>query len=87
MARTAVRAIYKRQGRCPWCGKKLGQDGPQHCARCGAWNRAYQRRRYATLREAGRCVQCAKAEAVSPYVRCEACRTYMREYHRTYQRS
>jgi hypothetical protein len=86
MARTAARAHYKRQGRCVWCGKKpLG--GRAKCARCLAWNRQYQRARYLKLRQDGRCVQCGQAPAGYPYVRCEACRVYMREYHRRYQRN
>jgi hypothetical protein len=86
MARAADRAHYKRQGRCAWCGKQP-LASRRKCARCLAWNRANQRTRYATLREAGLCVQCGKVEAVYPYVRCETCRAYMREYHRRYQRN
>jgi hypothetical protein len=125
MARTRERAIYKRQGRCVWCGKKIDARGqgdagtrrrgdaatgkgselprrvtasvfvpvsvpspasPLRCARCLAWNRQHQRARYARLRQEGCCVQCGQGAADAGYARCAACRQYMREYHRRYQR-
>lgn len=82
MARASQRAYYRLRQRCPWCGKPC-QGQRRHCARCLAWNRAYQRARYNRLRQAGVCVQCAHEEAPPPYARCSTCRAYMRAYHRS----
>jgi hypothetical protein len=81
VARARDRALYKRRGRCPWCGQPC-QRARRHCARCLAWNRVYQRTRYDRLRQAGRCVQCANVDVERPYARCAACRAYMRERQR-----